>query len=99
MLNSDGSVREGGYGYGGLVRDIEGEAVLCYNGKEGEGSVLEQKLGALHCGIILSLEQQISRLDIGSDSLLAVWIIKRTTKPPWYLRNLVQAIHNTSRGF
>ncbi|KAF5191508.1 hypothetical protein FRX31_018908 [Thalictrum thalictroides] len=68
-LNSDGAVRDSGNGFGGLLRNWEGEVLCAYSSNDICNSVFHQELNAVHQGLKLALFSNVRSLEVASDSL------------------------------
>lgn len=51
LLNTDGSVRDIDFSFGGILRDWNGDPYICYSSKEGTCEVLEKELRAIEIGL------------------------------------------------
>ncbi|KAF9604394.1 hypothetical protein IFM89_006403 [Coptis chinensis] len=51
MLNTDGSVQDGGNGYGGMIKDALGNILLAYTANSTKTSVIYQELQAIAEGL------------------------------------------------
>lgn len=80
-LNCDKSKGTNRAGYGGLVRDERGETILAYTGGNKVRTVLEQENTAIMEGMMMCVEKG-DRLQVCSDSQLAIDILNRTWKEP-----------------
>lgn len=98
-INTDGSFGENHHGYGGVLRDCIGKPILCFNGREGGGAVLEQELRAAEAGTGIAISQKFQKVLVASDSLQTINILKGSTREPWQLRNMVQRIRNNCNSF
>ncbi|KAF9597881.1 hypothetical protein IFM89_022093 [Coptis chinensis] len=86
-------------GIGGIIRDSNGEVQLAFTGSGGLRSVLFQELKAILCGLKGSLKIQSSRIQVASDSLRAVNILKGKESPPWQCAKVTAAIKKLLREF
>lgn len=99
MLNSDGSVTDTNFGFGGLIRDDKGETIICYNGRGGMNQVLEQELRGMLEGVRLARDLKLKRIAIASDSKSVVEMVTEKCKGPWQLWNLVKELNKLSKEF
>ncbi|KAF9616626.1 hypothetical protein IFM89_030795 [Coptis chinensis] len=97
-LNSDRSVTEDKTGFGGTLRDKNGEVKLVYTGSFGNPSVLFQELQCIKYGLIGSHIDNY-KLVIASDSLNAIHILNKETKPPWHCLNITMEIRELTTKF
>ncbi|KAJ1391912.1 Ribonuclease H domain [Sesbania bispinosa] len=75
-LNTDGSVMGNRAGFGGLVRNMNGEWMWGFAGFMGEEDVLMAELTAILRGLHLCWDNNIINVKCMSDSLMAVSLIK-----------------------
>lgn len=92
VLNSDGSMTVDPVGYGGILRDSTGEAVLAFYGPALKCNVLWAELQAIQRGITLALFHGFFQLKIMSDSKLGVDILNKVSECPWKVLTLVHNI-------
>ncbi|KAF9626549.1 hypothetical protein IFM89_034962 [Coptis chinensis] len=83
MLNTDGSVQESGNGYGGTIRDSQGNVLLGFAGSSSKPSVIFQELFAIAMGLKQAQFLSIAKLEINSDSLGAINIINGLARSLW----------------
>ncbi|KAF9599570.1 hypothetical protein IFM89_039386 [Coptis chinensis] len=84
MLNTDGSVQQNGTGYGGTIRDGLGNVVHAYAGCSTRNSVIHQEIEAIVVGLKQAQEMGIENLEVNSDSLGAINILKGSERCPWH---------------
>ncbi|KAF9622077.1 hypothetical protein IFM89_029361 [Coptis chinensis] len=80
-LNSDGSVTNDNTGFGGMLRDSNGEVKLAYTRSNGSHSVLFQELQGIKYGLIGSLHLSNNKIMVASDSLNAIQILNQKVQP------------------
>ena len=84
------SGRKGGHGAaGGVLRDRNGDMLLVYAGKVGNGSNNVAEAMALLWGLQLSKERHILELTIEGDSKLVIDLVKGEARPGWKIRNII----------
>ncbi|PIA60058.1 hypothetical protein AQUCO_00400735v1 [Aquilegia coerulea] len=98
-LNTDGSLKKTRAGYGGLLRSNEGRVIECFTAQCKCKSVLELELLAIQKGIELSIKEGYAQLEVASDSLKAIQIIKKKARCPAHCRNTVQEIWDAQNHF
>ncbi|KAF9610157.1 hypothetical protein IFM89_020289 [Coptis chinensis] len=76
MLNTDGSVQQNGSGYGGTIRDGLGNVVRAYAGCFRQGTSPYIEIQAIAVGLKQAQEMGIENLEVNSDSLGAINILK-----------------------
>ncbi|KAF5198041.1 hypothetical protein FRX31_012372, partial [Thalictrum thalictroides] len=76
-----------GAGFGGLIRNNAGNALLAYIGKSNCRSVIMQELYSIMFGMKGAATTGIQKLDVATDSLRAAHIVKNIEAPPWYARD------------
>lgn len=91
-LNTDGSVELNRYGYGGAIRDDKGRPIMLYFGSEGHDSVIYQELMAILKGVQCCVQMGLHRVEIATDSLRAVQLVREKEAPPWKCRKLLNEI-------
>ncbi|KAL5710581.1 hypothetical protein ACHQM5_021126 [Ranunculus cassubicifolius] len=80
------------YGYGGTIRNVDGDVLLAYNGSEGKKTVIEQQLLGILRGIQGCRLIEERKVEVAADSLRAIHIIKEEERCPWHCRNILAAI-------
>ncbi|KAF9594811.1 hypothetical protein IFM89_034794 [Coptis chinensis] len=98
-LNPDGAMSESGCGIGGTIRDSNGEVLLIFTSFGGIRSVLFKELKAILCGLKGSLKIQISRIQVASDSIRVLNILKGKESPPWQCVEVTTTIKKLLREF
>ncbi|KAF5204158.1 Cyclin-dependent protein kinase inhibitor smr6 [Thalictrum thalictroides] len=98
-LNSDGAVRDSGNGFGGLLRNWEGEVLCAYSGNDICNSVFHQELNAVHQGLKLALFLNVRSLEVASDSLSVTRAINKLEKPPWDCEDQLKRIWDLASDF
>ncbi|KAF9608326.1 hypothetical protein IFM89_009016 [Coptis chinensis] len=98
-LNTDGSLSENGCRIGGIVRDSNGKVLLAYTRAGGCRSVLSQELKAILAGLQGCKAIQQLKVEVASDSLRAVKIIRHQEIVPWHCANITAAIDQLIRQF
>ena len=88
-LNFDGATKGGIGATGGVLRDMNGEVLLVYARKVGNGSNNEAEAMALLWGLQLSRERQIMELTIEGDSKLVIDLVKGEARSGWKIRNII----------
>ncbi|KAF5198148.1 hypothetical protein FRX31_012263 [Thalictrum thalictroides] len=69
--------RRTGQVIGGLLQDADGKAVLMYSGGSAVKSVITQELLAIWYGLKGAKELRVDKLEVTSDSLRAIKLIKK----------------------
>ncbi|KAF9597185.1 hypothetical protein IFM89_016326 [Coptis chinensis] len=69
MLNTDGLVQQSSNGYGGTIRDSQGNVLMGFAGGSSNTSVIFQELFAIAVGLKQAQSLSIEKLEINSDSL------------------------------
>ena len=88
-LNFDGAAKRGLGAARGVLRDKNGDVLLVYAGKVGNGSNNVAEAMALLWGLQLSRERQIMELTIEGDSKLVIDLVKGEAKLGWKIRNII----------
>ena len=88
-LNFDGAAKGGHGAAGGVLRDRNGDVLLVYAGKVGNGSNYVAEAMALLWGLQLSKERHILELTIEGDSKLVIDLVKGEARPGWKIRNII----------
>ncbi|KAF9589463.1 hypothetical protein IFM89_024026 [Coptis chinensis] len=81
MLNTDGSVQQVGNGFGGIIRDSQGNILLGFAGSSSKPSVIYQELMTIAVGLKQAHLLSIAKLEINSDSLGVINIINGEVRP------------------
>ncbi|KAF9590629.1 hypothetical protein IFM89_035947 [Coptis chinensis] len=84
---------------GGIVRDSDGKVLLAYTGAGGCRSVLYQELKAIWAGLQGCKAIQQLKVEVASDLLRAVKIIRHQEIVPWHCANITAAIDQLIRQF
>ena len=88
-LNFDGATK-GGLGVArGVLRDMNGDVLLVYASKVGNGSNNVAEAMALLWGLQLSRERQIMELTIEGDSKLVIDLVKGEARLEWKIQNII----------
>ncbi|KAF5180658.1 hypothetical protein FRX31_029755 [Thalictrum thalictroides] len=95
-LNCDGALNDNGPGYGGLIRDWQGNVHI---GTSTVKEVIFLELKAIAEGITLAKELQKDRLLVHSDSLWAIQVINKQTLPQWSCLELVRRLDDIKHEF
>ncbi|KAF9596330.1 hypothetical protein IFM89_008856 [Coptis chinensis] len=82
MLNTDGSVQQSGNGYGGTIRDSQGNVLMGFARSSSKPSVIFQELFAIAMGLKQAQSLSIAKLEINSDSLGVINIINGLARSP-----------------
>lgn len=100
-LNSDGSSRgnPGPSGGGGIIKDADGKMLITYAKGFGDESNNKAEAMALLIWINWCSSNGIKNLEVESDSLFLINWITDKAKPPWNIRDTVQAIKITIESF
>ncbi|KAF5203664.1 hypothetical protein FRX31_006748 [Thalictrum thalictroides] len=98
-INTDRSVREEGAGYGGLVRDSEGNMVVGFSCASSIKSVMFQELQAILKRLVGASFMRLQAVVVESDSLRAIQCILKKEKPPWFCEDMVVEIQMRAQGF
>lgn len=85
----DGSVTTNRSGYGGIIRNHMGMAIIAYAGTIPSKNVLWIELYSLYRGLALVVEQGNQHIEISMDSKLAVEILQANYNIPWLALALV----------
>ena len=83
---------------GGVLRDANGEALLVYLGRVGEGSNNKAEVMALLWGLQLITDMQIKEITIEGDSKLIIDMAKGVSQPGWSIQNIIMDIWHFLRG-
>ncbi|KAL4377217.1 hypothetical protein GQ457_02G031220 [Hibiscus cannabinus] len=76
-LNTDGAVSSSGHGaVGGLLRNAEGSWIKGFTRAIGMVNALQAELWAIHDGLVFAWSLGISQIQLQSDNLLAVNLLK-----------------------
>ncbi|KAF9617063.1 hypothetical protein IFM89_033168 [Coptis chinensis] len=76
VLNPNGTLQPHCAGYGGVIRDKDGNALLTYNDSSKYRSILFQELLGIMEGIMAASMIGIRQLEINSDFKRAISILK-----------------------
>ncbi|KAF9624332.1 hypothetical protein IFM89_009615 [Coptis chinensis] len=98
-LNADGALTPLGTGHGGLIRDSKGVVIEAFTGSGGMQSVIFQELKAIEIGMIKCRALEVQEVEIKSDYLWAIQIIKRVVDIPWYCLNIATHIQELVTNF
>ncbi|KAF5202092.1 Ribonuclease h-like superfamily protein [Thalictrum thalictroides] len=98
-INCDGAVKADGSGFGGLLRDSEGQVVCAYSGRGFSSSVYQQELNAVHKGIQLAKDQGFTKIEVASDSLGVIRTMNKMEEPPWDCQDQVREIRELAAWF
>ena len=74
---------------GGVLRDRNGDVMLVYVSKVGNGSNNVAEAMALLWGLQLFRERQIKELTIEGDSKLVIDLVKGEARPGWNILNII----------
>ena len=97
-LNFDGAAREGIEATGGVLRDANGEALIVYVGRVGEGSNNKAKVTALLWGLQLITKLQIREITIEGDSKLIIDMENGASQPGWGIQNIIRDVRHFLGG-
>ncbi|KAF9618686.1 hypothetical protein IFM89_002381, partial [Coptis chinensis] len=67
--------------FGGRIKTHEGEVVVVYNGGNKHKSVLYQEIGAVEASLEACRQPNFVKVEVSSDSMLAVQIINKVVPP------------------
>ncbi|KAF6155377.1 hypothetical protein GIB67_019903 [Kingdonia uniflora] len=91
LLTTDGSLKDD-EGYGGLLRDCNGECVLALLGREKKRIVAYHEIQGISRVLSLSVGKGYNKIWVATDSSQIVDYIQSMLKPPWRCRNLMSNI-------
>ncbi|KAF9590903.1 hypothetical protein IFM89_000159 [Coptis chinensis] len=74
-LSTDGGVNGRGVGYGGIIRNNNGDTIVAYVGSSLNKSVIFQELSTIHQGLSTCLQLNIVKVTVASDSLQSIQAI------------------------
>lgn len=92
VLSCDGSLTPTRAGYGGLLRDSNGETIIGYAGLATVHHVLSLELHALLQGLLLVRNKNIDTIIVQMDSKVEVEIVKESCACPWRVLCVVRKI-------
>ena len=88
-LNFDGAAKGGLGAAGGVLQDKNGDVLLVYVGKVGNGSNNVAEAMALLWGLQLSKERQTMEITIEGDSKLVIYLVNGEARSGWKIRNII----------
>ncbi|KAL5714897.1 hypothetical protein ACHQM5_016799 [Ranunculus cassubicifolius] len=98
-MNSDGSLRADGAGFGGVVRDHGGHVNIAFSGGRKYTNILMLELEGILNGVKIMRQVQYWRIWIESASQRAVNALLGTEMGPWYSLNMTAEILEELQGF
>ena len=97
-LNFNGAAKVGVGVAGGMPRNGNGEVLLVYSGRVGEGSNNKAEAMALLWGLQLITDMQLKEITIEGDLKLIIDMAKGVSQPSWNIQNIIMDIQNFLSG-
>lgn len=97
VLSCDGSMQSGRGGYGGLIRDDQGNPVVGYASTSNNLHVLWLEMFSTYRGMKIAIENGALYLCIYSDSKLGVDIVLNKSRCPWRLLCIKRKFEDMSK--
>lgn len=82
-------------GYGGLLRNDEGNPIVGYAGTSNNLHVLWLEMFSLYRGLVIAIERGAGNLCIYMDSQLGVDIIRNVIRCPWRVLSIKRRIEGS----
>ncbi|KAF5194529.1 hypothetical protein FRX31_015884 [Thalictrum thalictroides] len=99
MLRNENFIPFNGSGFGGILRDNEGEVLCAFTGSDSSSFVFQQKLLAVLRGIQLAQKLGVKRIEIASDSLRVIRTINQQEESPWDCMDQIMEISELADRF
>ncbi|OVA12668.1 Ribonuclease H domain [Macleaya cordata] len=93
MINTDGSLLSEVAGYGAIIRDESGTALVAVVGRSQPKTVILHELQSLEAGLCLAASHGFRRFHVGTDSKIIVSCVTRVVDPPWIAIPIMRSIH------
>ncbi|XP_043694642.1 uncharacterized protein LOC122645400 [Telopea speciosissima] len=98
-INCDGSVKQDRGGYDAIGRDHLGNPLFAIAGGAREVSIVHMELQAIKIGLLKASSSNLSRVQVRSDSILAIKMIVGTFALSWEVRWLIENIRILHESF
>ncbi|KAF9608344.1 hypothetical protein IFM89_009279 [Coptis chinensis] len=91
-LNTDGSLKSVNQGFGGIARDENGAVLFSYSASNSKKFILHQELLTIEDGLDICLKDGVDKVQVNSDSMVAMHIVNGVINAPWYCQNTTLSI-------
>ncbi|XP_059278180.1 uncharacterized protein LOC132032562 [Lycium ferocissimum] len=91
-LNSDGSLRNGSCGGGGIIKDAQGKMIMAYSIHFNNGTSNSAEAKALLFGIQWCIQHNFTNIELETDSILLLSWVKQIFKIPWQIEGTIRDI-------